>query len=206
MALANEVRATVRAQDPQLAVFGVEPLDETISRSVSERRFAMLLVTAFAGVALFLAAIGVYGVLSYDVAARRRELGIRLALGSARRAIVQLVVGHALMLTGIALVIGVLAALSLSTLLSAMLFGVAAQIRSRLRRWPAFSGWWRWRRRRFPRGAPRAPRRRSCCGAISAGPAEAGHYVRFGHHVRLRCCGKLAPFRQPGSTWSPVTR
>src|SRR5258705_57015 len=104
--LAKTVRGAIRDQDPMLAVFGLEPLERTVSRSVSQRRFAMLLVTAFASVALLLAAIGVYGVLSYDVALRRREIGIRLALGGEPARILKLIVAQALTLCGIALALG----------------------------------------------------------------------------------------------------
>jgi hypothetical protein len=127
VALSNAVRGMFRNQDPLLAIFGVESLEQALSRSISQRRFAMLLVTAFAGVALLLAAIGVYGVFNYDVAVRRRELSIRLALGAARGSIVRLVVNHALVLIALALAIGVSAAFGFTTFLSSLLFGVEAR-------------------------------------------------------------------------------
>ena len=127
LTLSNAVRNVFRQQDPMLAVFGVESLDQALSRSISQRRFAMLLVTAFAAVALLLAGIGVYGVFNYDVAVRRRELSIRLALGAARSSIVRLVVNHALVLIAIALAIGISAAFGFTTLLSSLLFGVQAR-------------------------------------------------------------------------------
>jgi putative ABC transport system permease protein len=126
VSLSNAVRNIFREQDPLLAVFGVESLDQALSRSVSQRRFAMVLVTAFAGVALLLAGIGVYGVFNYDVTVRRRELSIRLALGAARSSIVRLVVNHALLLIGLALAIGISAAFGFTTFLSSLLFGVEA--------------------------------------------------------------------------------
>ena len=125
--LSSAVRNVIHEQDPLLAVFGVESLDEAISRSISQRRFAMLLVAAFAGVALLLAGVGVYGVFNYDVAVRRRELSIRMALGAARGSIIQLVVKHALVLIALALVIGVAAAFGFTTFLSSLLFGVEAR-------------------------------------------------------------------------------
>ncbi len=124
VALAPAVRAAIHAIDPQLAVFGLEPLDRTLFRSVSERRFAMLLVTLFGGVALLLAAVGVYGVLSYDVAQRRREIGIRLALGARPAEILGLIVGEGAMMTAAALAAGLAGALALTRFLSTLLFGV----------------------------------------------------------------------------------
>jgi len=125
--ISNALRNMFRQQDPLLAVFGVEPLEDAISRSISQRRFAMLLVTAFAGVALLLAGIGVYGVFSYDVAVRRKELSIRMALGAARSSIVRLVVRHALLLIALALAIGISAAFGFTRFLSSLLFGVEAR-------------------------------------------------------------------------------
>jgi putative ABC transport system permease protein len=125
--LASAVRGVFRRQDSRLAIFGVETLDTAIDRSLSQRRFAMLLVSAFAAVAVLLAGIGVYGVFNYDVTVRRRELGIRLALGARPGGIIRLVVGQALTLVLVAVAIGVAAALGLTTLVSALLFGVGAR-------------------------------------------------------------------------------
>ena len=124
-ALAPAVRAAIRAQDPSLAVFGLEPLTQTVSRSVSQRRFTMLLLGLFAGLALLLAAVGTYGVLSGGVAERRREIGIRLALGARPARMVHLVVGEGLTLAAVGLAAGVAGALGLTRLLTSLLFGVA---------------------------------------------------------------------------------
>jgi putative ABC transport system permease protein len=123
-ALASAVRGVIRERDPSLAVFGVEPLETTVSRSVSERRFAMLLLGLFAVMALTLGAIGVHGVLSYEVARRRREIGIRMALGARPDAILKLVVGRSTILAAVAIVLGAAGAFALTRFLRAMLFGV----------------------------------------------------------------------------------
>jgi len=124
--LLSEVRASIRAVDPALAVFGAEPLAETLSQSVRERRFVTLVLAVFAAVALLLAAIGVHGILSYNVASRRREIGIRMALGAEPGRVTALVVGQGLRLTGAGLAVGVVGALLLTRLLTGLLFGVTS--------------------------------------------------------------------------------
>jgi predicted permease len=126
-ALAGSLRAAVRDIDPALAVFGVQTLDETVAHSVAERQFTMMLMTGFGVLALALAVIGIHGLLSYTVAQRTRELGIRVALGAAPDAIVGMVVGQSLKLT----MIGVAAGLGLAVLaghwLAGLLFGVTSR-------------------------------------------------------------------------------
>ncbi len=124
IASAAAVRDIIRERDPALAVFALEPLDQTVSRSVAERRFAMLLVGLFAALALALGAIGVYGVLSYDVARRVREIGIRMALGAERGSVLRMIVGRAVVLTAIGVLAGGAGAFALTRTLSTLLFGV----------------------------------------------------------------------------------
>jgi predicted permease len=123
-ALAAAVRGALRERDPGLAIFGVEPLAATVSRSVSQRRFAMLLLGLFAGTSLLLGAVGIHGVLSYDVARRRREIGIRMALGARRTGILRLIAGQSAVLTAVALLVGAGGAFALTRFLGALLFGV----------------------------------------------------------------------------------
>ncbi len=120
------VRHAIREQDAALAVFGLEPFVDTVSRSMAERRFTMLVLGLLASVALVLAAIGVHGVLSYTVTQRTREIGIRMALGAQADGVLRLVVkqGMALALTGALL--GVAAAFALTRAMTTLLFGVTA--------------------------------------------------------------------------------
>jgi predicted permease len=123
--IVSAVRGAIREQDPALAVFGLEPFSETMSRSVAERRFTMLVLGLLASVALVLAAVGVHGVLSYSVTQRTREIGIRLALGALPGRVLRLVVfeGVALALTGA--VLGLAAAYVLTRSMGTLLFEVA---------------------------------------------------------------------------------
>lgn len=124
--LSAAAQRLVRSIDPNLAVFGVEPLDHTVARAMGEERFIMWLLALFAGLALVLAAIGVHGVLSYSVARRTQEIGIRIALGATPPALRRQVVGEALMLTVAGMTVGLLGALALSVLMRHLLFGVSA--------------------------------------------------------------------------------
>ncbi|HWK10516.1 MAG TPA: ABC transporter permease, partial [Vicinamibacterales bacterium] len=124
--IADAVREQVHAVDASLPVSRVRPLDEVVSRSISQPRFYMLLLTIFAGVALVLASVGIFGVLSYAVAQRTREIGIRMALGAQERTVLQMIVGHAMVLVLAGIGIGAALALVVSRGMSTMLFSVTA--------------------------------------------------------------------------------
>ena len=122
--LGAAVRRTVSALDPTLPVVSFRSMDEVFSASVSRPRFLAQLLGIFAVVALSLAAIGTYGVLAYSVAVRRRELGIRMALGSSSEGLLSLVLRQGMGLAAVGLVAGLLGALAVTRLASSLLFGV----------------------------------------------------------------------------------
>ena len=123
-ALAPAVRAAVRGVDPTLPIYETQPLASNLERARSVARFTMILVGVFAGMALVLAAIGVYGVIAYLVVERRREFGVRLALGATRRQIGVLVLLEGAKLVGIGAALGLLGAIAAGHLIRAQLFGV----------------------------------------------------------------------------------
>jgi putative ABC transport system permease protein len=123
-ALAPQLRAAVREVAPDAAV-DLEPLSNRFAESVGEPRFAMTILASFAIVALALASVGLYGVLSYGVSQRRRELGVRSALGASRRRLMAMVIGEALVVTSIGLVAGLGGAIVVTRLMQGALFGIA---------------------------------------------------------------------------------
>ncbi len=124
--LVAAVRGEVTALDKSIPVANVKKLQQYVAASTGSRRFTMFLLGAFAAVALLLAGVGVYGVLTYSVAQRTREIGVRMALGAQPHHILRMVIrqGMAAALLGIALGLG--AALLLTRILSSLLFGVSA--------------------------------------------------------------------------------
>jgi putative ABC transport system permease protein len=123
-AIPAKVREQVQSVDPTLPVSGGQTLIETVSASLAERRFSMEIVALFALTALFLAALGIYGVISYMVSERTHEIGIRLALGAQRRNILQIVVRQGLRLAIAGAAVGLLGALIVSRLMAGLLYGV----------------------------------------------------------------------------------
>jgi predicted permease len=124
--LVAPIRAVVRSADPSIPIYSVAPMDELIGSQTAQSRFTMWLMGVFAAVALSLAVIGIYGVMSYLVTQRTREIGIRLALGAGGRDILRLVVGNGARLIAAGIVIGVAASFALQRLVSSLLFGVTA--------------------------------------------------------------------------------
>ncbi len=118
------IRREILALDPDQAVFNIATMEELLSDSISLRRFSMFLLGIFAGLALVLAAIGIYGVLAQLVAQRTHEIGIRMALGAQTRDVLRLIVAHGMMLTLVGIIAGILGALGLTRLIVNLLFGV----------------------------------------------------------------------------------
>jgi putative ABC transport system permease protein len=125
-ALAGSVRRELQAIDPNQVIFYVRPLTGFISDAVAQRRFNMLLLALFAALALILAAAGIYGVLTYMVAQRTRELGIRFALGATGADALRLIIGQGMRLATLGVGVGLLASLALTRLLRSLLYGVTA--------------------------------------------------------------------------------
>ena len=125
-ALASSLRQAVFAVDKDQPVSGIEPLDQVLADSIAARRFSMSLLALFASGALALAAVGIYGVISYSVTQRTNEFGIRLALGAQSQDVLALVVRQSMLLIAFGTCIGLAASLAITRLLSSMLFGVSA--------------------------------------------------------------------------------
>jgi putative ABC transport system permease protein len=123
-AIPAEVREQVQSVDPWLPVSDGQTLIETVSASLAERRFSMEIVALFALTALFLAALGIYGVISYVVSERTHEIGIRVALGAQRRNILRIVVGQGFALAIAGAAGGLAGALIVSHLMAGLLYGV----------------------------------------------------------------------------------
>jgi putative ABC transport system permease protein len=125
ISLLPPLRQAVAEVDPSVPLYNLGTMQGRLMDSLAQSRFSTMLLTAFGSVALILAAIGVYGVISYGVAQRTQEIGIRMALGARHGDVVTLVVRHGALLAGIGLAVGVVGALALSNLLSSLLFQVS---------------------------------------------------------------------------------
>jgi putative ABC transport system permease protein len=123
-AIPEEVRAMVQSVNPELPVYGAQTLDDAVSASLEQRRFTMEIVAAFAITALLLAALGIYGVISYLVSERTQEIGIRLALGARRGTILQMVLRQGLGLAMAGAALGLVGSVIVSHLMAGLLYGV----------------------------------------------------------------------------------
>jgi putative ABC transport system permease protein len=114
----------VQSVDPELPVYGAQTLDDAVSTSLAERRFSMEMVACFAATALLLAALGIYGVISYIVSERTRDIGIRLALGAERGKILAMVLRQGLGLAMAGAALGLVGSVIVSHLMAGLLYGV----------------------------------------------------------------------------------
>jgi ABC-type antimicrobial peptide transport system permease subunit len=121
------VRARIRALDPTMPVSEIRTVDEVVAASIAQPRFGMILLAAFAAIALSLAVVGIYGVLAYAVSQRKQEIGIRMALGAESGQVVRMVVrqGMAMAISGVAVGTGL--AWMLTSLMEGLLYGVTPQ-------------------------------------------------------------------------------
>jgi predicted permease len=125
-AVMESVRRAVEEVDPREVVYNVQTMDEVVSNSFAARRLSMMLLGVFAALALVLACVGIYGVISYLVGQRTHEIGVRMALGAQRNDVLQMVIGHGAKMALIGVAIGIGAALGLTRLMANQLFGVSA--------------------------------------------------------------------------------
>jgi putative ABC transport system permease protein len=125
-AITSAVRSELAAVDRNIPLVRVRVFDEYLARALARPRFNALLLSIFAGTALLLTAIGIYGVMAYSVSQRTSEIGIRMALGAGKSSIFRLVVGQAMTIVAISLVVGLVGALAATRLLNSLLFGIGA--------------------------------------------------------------------------------
>jgi predicted permease len=126
LSLAAAVTREAQAMDPNTPIYEVKTMEQWLTESLARRRFSMFALGLFAGVAMLLAAIGIYGVISYSVAERTREIGIRMAMGAQTRNVLKLVIEHGMALTGIGIAIGLAGAFAITRVMAKLLFGVTA--------------------------------------------------------------------------------
>jgi putative ABC transport system permease protein len=126
MQLASAVQKEIRALDPDQPVTDVRTLQQVVSKSIARPRFNTLLLGIFAGIALVLASVGLYGVMNYSATQRTQEIGIRIALGATRRDIMRLIVGNGMLFALIGIVIGILVSLAVTRVMQSLLFDIGA--------------------------------------------------------------------------------
>src|SRR5262249_48393655 len=124
--LTSAVRAQIAAVNKDQAVFNVRTMEQIVGQSIAPRRFSMMLLVVFAIVALVLASIGIYGMMSYAVAQRTREIGLRMTLGAQRGNVLRMVIGQGMKLAVVGVALGLAASFALTRTMKTLLFGVSA--------------------------------------------------------------------------------
>jgi putative ABC transport system permease protein len=122
--LVTAVRRELRAMDPEVPIYNIKTADELVYDTIAARKFALILIGGFAGLALLVASIGIYGVISYVVSRRRQEFGLRMALGATQSNVLQLVVLRGVHIVLIGIATGMLGSIALGRVLKTFLFGV----------------------------------------------------------------------------------
>jgi putative ABC transport system permease protein len=126
MALTSAVRSAVHAVDKNQSIAAIASMNQLVNNSIAARRVTLVLLALFSTLALVLGATGIYGVVSYSVAQRTREIGVRVALGAPRAGVFRMVIGQGIRLAGTGIVIGILVALGLARLMTSLLYEVSA--------------------------------------------------------------------------------
>jgi putative ABC transport system permease protein len=126
MTLLPALRTQVLALDPELPIYKAKRMEEYVAASIAQRRFTSLLCTIFAGAGLLLAIVGLFGVMSYSVAQRTHEIGVRVAVGAEKTDILQLILKEGMFITSLGIGVGLVGTLALSSILKSQLYGVTA--------------------------------------------------------------------------------
>jgi putative ABC transport system permease protein len=124
--LGDAIRGEVQSVDPGIPVFAVRTLNDVVAKSLADRRFALTILAIFAGIALLLASIGIYGVMAYTFSQRTHEIGVRVALGAQRSDILRMALGEGMLLVAIGLGVGLIGAAIVTRFLRSMLYSVTA--------------------------------------------------------------------------------
>jgi ABC-type antimicrobial peptide transport system permease subunit len=124
--LLDALRQTNRQINSEQVIYDARAMDDIVAATLAARRFSMILLASFAGLALMLSSIGIYGVISYVVGQRTHEIGLRMALGASRTEVLRMVLSQGAKLAGIGVLLGLAASLALTQLMGSMLYGVSA--------------------------------------------------------------------------------
>jgi putative ABC transport system permease protein len=122
--MAKQTRKVLSAMDPEAPLYDIRTIEDYLALDLGRARFQTVLLALFAGIALFLTAVGLYGVMSYTIVQRTQEIGIRVALGASRRDVLRMILARSFSMTGLGLFLGILGAVALTRLLSVLLYEI----------------------------------------------------------------------------------